>query len=469
MVANSFPDRLSIGRADFECLFITDTNIRQELSTTKEQLSGLDIFQSVEFYRKDPVFFNKIFDDDPLALILREDAQVEGITVPPERITDLKNSRYYEEAIDDGRLNLFEGVSFEEVAYLFPNGALVYKYTFHVDTELTTDEIIFLINTVVKATPKIETTSGPVDVSSQHLRIARKLSDETGSVPYTYDFYRYSTILVHRFGDRIERYVEDDPAKRAEIYDKYRSEIHSLSVRTIEDWQERFPPDADFPDKNIATSSVGFLRVNFRNTIAYEHPYSEKTVRNLYSYGIMELLSWNFLANVYLMRIGRLIDELSQQEVAFDEIMSIEEERYEILEALDDFHNYVTTPSFRARNFYTQAIQILGIDHTTEVLQNEVENLESVVNNQHVAMERREEKQLIENQTMALEGINKVLEAEEANSIILTLLQIFLAGSIAFNISDIFDLGSKQTLSLFVALVVIPLIIYVFVKRKEDV
>lgn len=469
MAADSFPDDLTIGRADFECLFITDTNIRQELLTTKEQLSDSDIFQSVEFYGKEPVFFNKIFEDDPLALILREDAQVKNIEVLPEQIADLKNSSYYEKSIDEGRLNLFDGVTFDEIAYLFPNGALVYKYTFHIDTELTADEIIFLINTIIKAPPKIETTSGPVDISSQHLRIARELSNETGCEPYTYDFYRYSTILVHRFGDCIERYVEDDPARRAEIYEKYRAEIHALSVRTIEDWQERFPPEADFPDKNIATSSVGFLRVNFRNTIAYEYPYSEKTVRNLYSYGIMELLSWNFLANVYLMRIGRLIDELSQQQVTFDEIMSVEEERYEILEALDDFHNYVTTPSFRARNFYTQAIQILGIDHTTEVLQNEIENLESVVNNQYVAMERREERQLVENQTKTLEGINKVLEAEEANSIILISLQIFLAGSIAFNLSDIFNIGPKQTLSLFVALVVIPLLIYVFLKRKDQV
>lgn len=466
MSGKDLPEEFTIGKADFECLFISDLNTDSDLEEVRKELIDADNFRSVEFYEKDPIFYNAVFDNDPLEITLHENEPIRTVKVPESNLYSVKSTEYYSEHLEDGRAEIFENIEFDERVYLFPNGAFVYKYSFHVDKELTTDDIIFFINTIIKLKPVLVTRSEHIAVKERYEEIHQFILDKLEGKSYTDKFHEYSTILVHEFGSELENILEDDLSKRSKVYDAYRHKIHALSVRTVEQWRKRFPKDADFPDKNIATSSVGFLRLNYRNTIAYEYPYSEKTIRNLYSYGIMEIMAWNVLSNVYIMRVGKMIDRLSDKQISHELMLEMEEDRYEIMEALDEFHNYVTTPSFRARNFYEQAIEILGIDDTTQVLEDEVDNLESIISSKHNVEERREEQSMLEAQKEALTGINQILNAEQSNSVLLIVIQIFLIGSVAFDLSNLFGLNQFHTLLMFIGFIMVPILVYIYIRWR---
>jgi len=452
--SDKLPDELTIGKHSFEFLIVTDTSAENALEL-KERFTKKTLFSSVEEYEKKRPFYDPLFDDNPLRIWLSDNATVNSVLFNEENIDAQLNEEdvgdFYKDLKSGGKLELFEDAEYEEMGYLFPNGAFIHKFRFRIDEEVNTNDIIFLTNTIAKLNPEIrikepgEADETSFNIEPRHERVKEEVYDVSGPAINNEDTHRkYTTIVINELGPEIEDILHDDKSLRADLFTHYREEFHALSVRKIEEWEKRYVEGADFDEKNIATSSVGFMRVNFRNTVIYDYPYSEETVRSLYSYGIMELLSWQLLATVYLKTTSEIIQKASSQNrIKTKDLSLIEGHRYEVMKSMEEFHTHVTTPSYRARNFYTEAIDILGIDNIIVELESQIEDIEEIVNNEYNAMQSIEDRRF---------------------TIFLLTLEVILAGSLAVNIGTYLEIGAESIGVIFLVMLFVLGLIYIFLK-----
>lgn len=449
---DELPDNLIIGEHSFEYLFITDTSAKN-IHQLAGEFRKKTLFDGVEQYEKDEPFYDPLFEDDPIRVWLFDSSTIDSVSFDQEAIKTQLNEedtgKFYEKMKSKGKLELFEDAEYEEMGYLFPNGAFIHKFRFRIDKEVDVNDIIFLTNTVVKLNPTVQ-VKRPDDfafkIEPRHNEVQEAVYDVCGGAINNKDTQRkYTTIVVNELGEDLENVLQNDKSLRANLFRFYREEFHALSVRKIERWEERYVEGAKFEEKNIATSSVGFMRVNFRNTIIYDYPYTEETVRSLYSYGIMELLSWQLLATVYLKTTSDMIREASQQDgTDIADITKIEGHRYEVMKSMEQFHTHVTTPSYRARKFYTEAIDILGIDEVIKELESQIEDLEEIVNNEYSAMQRIRDRRL---------------------NVFLLTLEIILAGSLALNLGSYFELEPTTIGGIFMVMLLTLGIILILLRR----
>lgn len=450
------PNEIEIGRGTISCFFINAISPIANIEEARIYLKNSPLFRTVKYDVRDPNFFNPAYLKDPLMVILNQGNVIEKLIVNQSTLKGhLNDQKFYKRMLSQGKNNLFKDVVFTEKLRIFENGVLIYIITFDISKELSIDDIIFFTNSIVKLQPIIKTkNSQSFELIAKIRTTFERLSLYLEKKQQTKYIESYSVIQIDQFSENIEKVLSEYPSLRLKLYETYENQIHALSVRTIEEWRERFPPGVQFPDKNVVTSSVGIIRINFRNTLIYEFPYSESTIENLYIFAIVELKAWDFLIDFYLAESQKLIDNYAHKQIGIKDIQEVEQKRYEILDAVDDFSGYTMATSFRTRNFYNQAIKILQIDKLTEALQQRISTLENIVNHQYDSEEREKQSKILNLETKTLEKSYQILNSQEVTSIALIIMNVFMAAAVSLTIVQVLKMP-KLGIGAFLALVVV--------------
>lgn len=448
------PNEIEIGRGTIYCFFFNAISSIANIENARIRLKNSPLFHMVKYDVRDPNFFNPAYLKNPLIVILNKGSVMEKLIVNRGTLEEhLDAQEFYEVMLSQGKTNLFRDVVFTEKLRIFENGILAYIITFDIRKELSVDDTIFFTNSIVKLQPIIKPKNSQsfnliakIRTTFEQLSLCLEKEQQTKYVE------PYSVMQINQFSENIEKVLLMYPSLRLNLYETYKNQIHALSVRTIERWRERFPPGVRFPDKNIDTASVGVIRINFRNTFIYEFPYSKFTIENLYIFAIVELKAWDFLIDLYLAEFQKFIDNYAHKQIGIKEIQAVEQKRYEILDAIDDFSGYTMATSFRTRNFYNQAIKILQIDKLTEALQQKISTLESIIDHQYASEEREKQDKVLNLERKTLEKTYQILNSESVTSIALIIMNVFMAAAVSFAIAQLLNMPKLGVVS-FLALV----------------
>jgi len=327
-----------------------------------------------------------------------------------------------------------------EQVYLYSSGALCYRVDLHYTEAAGVDQLLLVANGIVKY-------DGAFRLAAERLCPAEVFDTLLGRINAVAGrgradaakSERYTIISAVRLGDTAERVLLEHSELRRKLYKVYENQIHALSVRTIENWRERFPQGAEFPDKNISTSSVGVVRVNFRNTFICDFPYSRVIAEELYSHAIVELRCWAFMLQHFISDTSRLIDQLVggiNQEL----LDTVLHRRAAILDALDDFSSWMLARSFRTRNFLSNAIRIMQLGELTAEVHRKMANVSQLAQDYTITRQLNEQSASTR-QLLSLTNEMKILQDEQAKTgKTLSFINVIVSAAISFTIVDIFSL-----------------------------
>jgi len=339
-----------------------------------------------------------------------------------------------------------------ENAYLYGSGALCYRVDLHCTKEAGIDMLLAIANGICKYEGTFELDTGQLNPSMVFDSLLARINATPGGGHVDAEkSERYTIITAVRLGDKAERALLEHTELRGTLYKAYENQIHALSVRTVENWRERFPKGARFPDKNISTSSVGVVRVNFRNTFIFDFPYSRSVAEELYGHAIVELRCWAFMLQYFISNTSLLIDQMvgGINESLLDTVL---QRRAAILDALDDFSSWMLARSFRTRNFLSNAIRIMQLNELTQEVQRKMGVLNRLAQDYTVTRQLHEQAAST-HQLLSLANEMKSLQDAQARSgKTLAFINIIVSAAIAFTIMDTLSLPWWTAVVSFVTL-----------------
>jgi len=461
----NLPPNLVVGSCSISCLYLLDVG---EIHISEAQLAieKSKLFKEIARHKFDVNFFNPIFSMTPLSFVPTNEYKIRSIELPSGA------SEYYQKRIN--KIKILEGIDFIEKFFLYSNGILIYQVIVNINEEVTTDDIICITNIFAKLNPvvNLQPISSNEDIENkqifQRIRKVQCLIEKAcNSKPRIEEVDSYSIIFIQKLGQEIEKITELNNTLRASIYDIYENEFHALCVRTIEDWEKRYPKNIKFNELNSSLSPVGILRINFRNTLAYEFPYSQEIVSKLYYPAIIELRAWNLLLSIFLAEVQRYIDQVSDLPFNLMPISDIENKRKNILNALDDFNGYAMSTSRRTSNFYDVAINLFEIKDVTNLLLEKLSSLQIIVAQQfkNINTSKQNENSIIQNKL--LNTIQEVLKSQQASSLPILLINILIGGQIAFAAAAAYYLNPTCVLLAYVCLIPFLILLIKFFEKSH--
>lgn len=431
------PKDLILGESHIQFLFI---NFVDHMRSEENVLTALSHggFERQARWIPDPEYYSPFASNSPHVLTRIQDyGPTEGITVDsvPNSALALFQSLASTDAGSPLSKLVIPGNVTEEI-YLYSSGALCYRVDLHITAEAGVDLLLATANGIAKHNGKFALAGGevcPAQVFEQLLSRIEQ-TDEDAHVDASKS-ERYTIITAVRLSDEAERVLLERPEVRATLYDTYENQIHALSVRTIENWRERFPKGAKFPDKNISTSSVGVVRVNFRNTFIFDFPYSRSTAEKLYAHAIVELRCWAFMLQYFIGETSELIDQLAGgvDQHLLDKVLA---RRARILDALDDFSSWMLARSFRTRSFMSNAIRIMQLDELTTEIHRKTAILNQLAQD-HTTTRQLEQQANLARQMVALSDETKQLQEQQARSgKTLDFINVIVSAAVAFTVAE---------------------------------
>lgn len=350
------------------------------------------------------------------------------------------NSKSDDNGLEASDFKKLEGAKLDYRLHLSANGIAVITLSMEVHGHLATDDLIKLTNAIVKYECNILCADERrFELSSEIERWRESLSkmvDEKRT-----DIKRsYSTITIIELPDD---FAHGDP--EMPIYQAFEHEWHALSVRTIEQWQQRFPKGMKFAEGNQSISPAGVLKINMRNTVIYEYPYSQKEVEELYDPIFVESRIWDLLLAAEMQVLQNLIRDHEVSQATSVSEAYIEKLRQLGLSTLNEIDSFHLSTSKRTRNLYMAIHEAFGIPDLKSVFSKKLEQLDAILNNLRSRTQSRREIEIAKRQQSVLEREFEAARQEGAARILLMFIGVSTGLSLALGLGTAFGWSKTAT------------------------
>ena len=395
------------------------------------------------------------FDQESSKPILRSESnghsRVEVVVPNTARVP----SRY-SEAVTSACAAL-EGAGFREVVYISASGVGCLIYVLDVDVDLDTTALILATNAITKYSSRLTLSNGTEFCAKD--RVDEWLCRLRQFREFERTDYRREYSLIHLL--ELDAGCRDQAAKSgASIYDTWENEWHALSVRTIENWQDRYPKGLKYDEPNQAVSPAAVLKINMRNTVIYEFPYSKTEVEDCYYPVMIEARMWDMLVTSQLQSIQRTIAQYEDEDFAEVSGSVFKRLKKSALKTFNEFDGYYLSTSKRTRNLYDAAYHAFQTKQLLGSLEKKIDQLDVLLSDIHEAMEAATGKQVASRQRDLLEQAQEGADQERASKSLLSFVGVVTGLSLAISIAQVFKLSNLWALILMAALLAMFGIIY---------
>ncbi|MFJ9833836.1 hypothetical protein ACIRU2_21025 [Streptomyces sp. NPDC101169] len=419
-------------------LITVDFGEMQMLSAVRSGLSATHRSVSVSDVRRNAQHFNAEQTKPLMKIQQRDPSTVSNISLDSLDVDPADPRRAY--------LELARGAAFREHLILNASGIGCLVFVAEISAPLSTDQIIFLANALLKDRSTLALSDGSTFDIPRRIGYYRDIlapfinSERTG---YT---RTYSMIhLIELSPDTIEAAISSGQS----IYDRYENEFHALSVRVIPAWQQRFPQGSRFPDEpNGSLSPVGVLKMNMRNTVFFEHPYDEAEVEDLYYLAMTEIRIWDLLITSQLQLVQAQLAEYEIHE--FEEVSLDLARRLHLssLRTFNEFYGYYLSTSKRARHFYRQAYRTFDVADLLALLREKTAQLDAIVIRIRETNVNLQQREIVTHQRDLLEQSMESMHRDKAVTRVLNLISLIAGVSLALQLQDSLGLGSAWRIPL---------------------
>ncbi|MFB4306618.1 hypothetical protein [Actinomadura sp. GTD37] len=235
---------------------------------------------------------------------------------------------------------------------------------------------------------------------------------------------------------------EEATAKMMPVYDLYEHEFHALSVRVIIDWEKRYPAGLKYNEPNQSLSPAGVLRVNTRNTLVYDYPYTRKDIEDLYYPAITEVRIWDMLIACQLQHVQRLLARYEVHPPTEVSAQYVEDVRQDVLRTFNEIDGFYLATAKRTRNFYRHAYEEFHIKDLRTLLESKTGQLERLLDIAQASSKAARQMEAIDQQRHLLQKSQERAETERATNFTLILIAITTGVSAAINLGTAFKLQS---------------------------
>lgn len=340
---------------------------------------------------------------------------------------------------------MLKGAVFKECCYLSASGIGVLFFAVELHELASTDEIIMATNALVKYDSIIKLSEGADFNVASRIREWRKCLKPYVVRDRTQYVREYSVIHVLELDDQMLLAANQ---ARGSVYDLYENEWHALSVRTIENWQARYPKGLPIREPNQAISPAGVLKINMRNTVVYEHPYSMSEVIDLYDPVFVETRVWDMLVAVQLQTAQQIVEQYENADYSDVSGEMLVRVKRSALRTFNEFDGFYLSTSKRTRNLYEIADAAFQTHSLLGLLKDKVEQLDAVLAGIHLARQELRSAESGRQQRNLLERAQETTDREGATRLVLSLIGVVTGLSLALSVSATFQMGSRWSVYL---------------------
>lgn len=438
-------------------LFSFDIGEIDALSKVKETVE-LKQSGTVEYLVRNPRFFDSAASK-PL-LVYRPTGTPTILEIAPQwSLVPLT----HEHAVADACERLV-GSSFTEALYLSASGIGLILFAVELGGPLTTGKLISSTNTLVKYGSLVRLSDETIFSVQARVSEWRDFLKEHVCSSRTSYVREYSVVHVLKLDEK----TKVAPAKVGQsLYQMYENEWHALSVRTIEDWEDRYPRGSHFDEPNQAISPAGVLKINLRNTIVYEYPYSEVEIRDLYDPVFIETRIWDLLIAAQLQTLQRIIEQYEDTDYSDVSGELLQSVKRSAIKTFNEFDGFYLSTSKRTRNLYEIAHNAFHTRALLVLLKTKVEQLDVILHGIHSTRRELLEAESGRQQRNLLERAQETSDREEASRLVLSVIGVFTGLSFVLSLSSAFKLSMFWSFYLMVDFGVVFLLIYAVARFRR--
>ena len=237
-------------------------------------------------------------------------------------------------------------------------------------------------------------------------------------------------------------------------------------MRTIEEWRERFPKGSTFRESNQSISPVGVLKLNLRNSVIYEHPYSQKELADLYDPVFVDTRIWDMLLAVELQHIQKIIERFETGGLVNTSAENLEELRQIGLRTINEFDGFQLSTSKRTRNLYQLARNAFQIPEMVDLFEKKLSYIDRLLDSSRAFRSQQDDFESVLRQQELMERSNESSEREGASRFLLSVIGIATGLTLALNVVQAFQLGKIWNIILLAGTGLAYALIYVLARVR---
>ena len=441
---------LRFSRVRLAGLFTFDIGRLKGSEAVLQTLRSNAAFEKCEYLQLNERFFDQAASK-PLIMVKEEESELLEVVPDWGRVPE-KYRVEVEEACD-----LLRGSLLDIRWFVSSTGVGALFYDSVLEQDVHTAEVIAATNALVKYRADLRLASGAaLNVRDRIVAFRRMLSSCV--IQERSDYVReYSRINVVQVAPSV---WEECNRMGLPIYLAHESEWHALSVRTIEEWRERFPRGSTFREPNRAISPVGVLKINMRNAVVYEHPYSEQELADLYDPVFVETRIWDMLLAAELQYIQNYIAAYEAGSVIDVPAGRLEALRQIGLRTVNEFDGFQLSTSKRTRNLYAVAREAFEIPAMVGLFEKKLAYLDRLLDSARAYKQEEDDLAGARQQQELMERAYGSAEEEGATRLLLSIIGVATGLTLALNIVEAFELPQAWNVSLLIVFGILYSVIY---------
>jgi hypothetical protein len=223
-----------------------------------------------------------------------------------------------------------------------------------------------------------------------------------------------------------------------------------------------------FDEPNQAISPTGVLKINMRNTIVYEYPYSDKEIKDLYDPVFIEVRIWDLLIATQMQTVQRIVEQYENANYSDVSCELLQRIKRSALKTFNEFDGFYLSTSKRTRNLYEIAHNAFRTRDLLLLLKNKVEQLDILLSGIHSVRQELQGAEIGRQQRNLLERAQENSDREGALRMLLSVISVVTGLSFALSVASSFNLSSAWKWYLMGAFGAVFLIVYLIVRLQHQ-